>query len=158
MVDSAKACPTMCTAEDRTHATNGVDSGDLRILPKQFNSNDDNTFYRVMASKKNDIQQACLRAFQKKRDELCHQQRLLEDELARCEMNIQILSRVGEENWTRKIEIIIEALDSSCSSQVQMYLAPEEEDPPQTTKRRKLSEAVYTSRNKCQEGSSQCNS
>jgi len=159
MVDSAKACPTMCTAEDRTHATNGADSGDLRILPMQFNFNDDNTFYNVMASKKSDIEQACLRAFQKKRDELCQQQRLLEDEIARCEMNIQTLSTVeGEENWTRKVEIIIEALDSPFSSQVQMYLTAEEEDPSQTTKIRKLSEAVYTSRNTCQEGSGHCNS
>lgn len=62
----------MCTVKDRTHASDtiGVDSGDLQILPTQCNSNDNNTFYHVMASKKNDIQQACLRAFQKKRDEL----------------------------------------------------------------------------------------
>lgn len=55
----------------------------------------------------------------------------------------------GEESWTRKVEIIIEALNGSCSSQVQMNLASEEED---TTKRRKLSGAVCTSRNTCQAG------
>ncbi|ONK77098.1 uncharacterized protein A4U43_C02F3080 [Asparagus officinalis] len=119
IVDSAKkACIKKCTTENRTDMADAHGGCTIASVPVQFNSKDEGTSCNVTTSKKSDVLKACLRAFEEKKDELCRQQHLLEDEIARCEMNIQtILS--GEENWMQKVETIIEALNSSFSSGVQ---------------------------------------
>lgn len=120
------------TVEDRSHTSGanqaGCASGDQPLVVTRFSSNDDTTFYQEVEPKMNDLLQASLRFFQKKRDDLvcpfqydylknlclsislfrcmlincssfkfisnfCFTQYqhkcLLQDEIARCEMNIQ---------------------------------------------------------------------
>ncbi|XP_020261513.1 uncharacterized protein LOC109837607 isoform X2 [Asparagus officinalis] len=147
-------CITKCTDKDRTYVSGanqgGCSSGDLPLAPVHFTSSDHSSFYHVMASKEKDLLQACLRVFQKKRDDLYQQKRLIQDEIARCEMNIQKNLR-GDESSTLQVDSVIEALNSLSSSQVRMGLSSEEQRLSQNSKRRKFSEAVLSSVNSCQE-------
>ncbi|KAJ6848331.1 uncharacterized protein M6B38_273780 [Iris pallida] len=117
---------------------------------KEFDFDNYATFYRVMESKRSDILQASLRVLLKKRDELCLQQRLIADEIAQCEMNIQTINE-AEENMSSNVEPIIEALNIFCSSEVQLdaRLSLEERCGLRAIKRRKLSEAVFSTMNPC---------
>ncbi|KAJ6805594.1 uncharacterized protein M6B38_179920 [Iris pallida] len=110
------------------------------------------TFYRVMESKRSDILRASLRVLLKKRDELCLQQRLIADKIAQYEMNIQTILNEGEENMSSNVKPIIEAINIFCSSEVQVdaRLSSEERCGLQALKRRKFSEAVFSTTNPCQ--------
>ncbi|XP_029118326.1 uncharacterized protein [Elaeis guineensis] len=83
----------------------------------------------------------------------CQQQRILEDEIARCEMNIQTILSEGEENSEPKVESIIEACNVLCSSQthVDRSLCSGEGGRTQKIKRKRLAEAVLKLRSSCQE-------
>lgn len=62
------------TVEDRSHTSGanqaGCASGDQPLVVTRFSSNDDTTFYQEVEPKMNDLLQASLRFFQKKRDDL----------------------------------------------------------------------------------------
>ncbi|XP_020254013.1 uncharacterized protein LOC109831085 isoform X2 [Asparagus officinalis] len=158
MVDSGKkAYMPNSTAQIRA-CTNGASRDGspldgLQPSPITFSSIEHITLAQVMACNRSNLMQACSRVFRKKRDDMCQQQRSLEDEIALCEINIQTLLSEGEENSTRKADLIIEALNCFCSEGFQMdeKLSCKEECPSGTIKRRKLSEAVLTSRDPCQE-------
>ena len=75
MVDSDK-CITKLTVDDSI-CGGGVYQdelalGSLRLVPMQFSSNGDRTFYHLMGSKKNHLLlQASLRVFRKRRELVC---------------------------------------------------------------------------------------
>uniref|UniRef100_A0A1D1YG26 DNA gyrase subunit B n=1 Tax=Anthurium amnicola TaxID=1678845 RepID=A0A1D1YG26_9ARAE len=110
-------------------------------------------FQAVLESKKRDLLVASSRVLQRKREELHHQRRLLEDEIAQCEMNLQRVLNEEEENLMLKFDSIIEACNSLCSSQVctGKLSSYRDQSRPQNTKRRRLSEAVLSLRSPCQE-------
>ncbi|URE25426.1 hypothetical protein MUK42_03481 [Musa troglodytarum] len=86
----------------------------LPLLPVQHTSENHDEFNFVMASKRNDLLQASLRILIKRRNDLVQQQRCLEDEIARCEMNIQAMVN-GQGSMKSKVESMIEACNALCS-------------------------------------------
>ncbi|XP_073111888.1 uncharacterized protein [Elaeis guineensis] len=160
IADSVKPCTTKGMdgeQQGKTEMGDAVEGRiptfDLPLVPLQLNMEDQDAFQLVMASKKGDLLRASLQALQKRRDDLCQQQRILEDEIARCEMNIQTILSEGEENSEPKVESIIEACNVLCSSQthVDRSLCSGEGGRTQKIKRKRLAEAVLKLRSSCQE-------
>lgn len=157
-VQSAKmACEAKCAGGGKAH-TGGVNQDaiagrSLPVVPLQFNSENIDRLYQVTESKKPALLQASLRVLQNKRNELCQQQRVITDEIAQCEMNIQTVLTEGKDNLTSNVEPIFEALNILCSSQVQAgaNVSSKERSSLQWLKRRKISEAIFSWKNPCQE-------
>ncbi|MQL74866.1 hypothetical protein Taro_007206 [Colocasia esculenta] len=105
-------------------------------------------FQAVMESKKKDLLEASLRVLRRKQEDLHQQQRLLEDEIARCEMNLQTILSEEEDNLMLKFDSIIEACNTLCSNQV--HLGYVNQSQSQKAKRRKLCEAVLSLQTPCQ--------
>ncbi|KAJ0972330.1 hypothetical protein J5N97_020289 [Dioscorea zingiberensis] len=102
--------------------------------------------------KRNNMLLASLRTLKRKRNELCNRHRVLEDEIAQCEMNIQNILSVGEGNVVSNIDTMLDASAILSSSQMSMdESACFEESLPELTKRKKLSEAILFLRSPCQE-------
>ncbi|KAJ8615833.1 hypothetical protein MRB53_035205 [Persea americana] len=155
MIDSAKK---PCSA-DKTgvkHRTKNDDflfhdrtSGNAPVVPLPTGSENLDKVKVVLASKGNDLLQSALQALQSKRDELCHQHRQLEDEIAVCEKNIQTIIGRGEDDLMLKIESIIDACNAACCKGAGRKQTGE--SLSQHCKRKRLSEAVLILRNPCQE-------
>ncbi|XP_057959123.1 uncharacterized protein LOC131151742 isoform X2 [Malania oleifera] len=107
-----------------------------------------------MAAKNNILTQTALRVLLRKRDKLCHQQRIIEDEIAQCDKTIQTIIDGCEDDLALKIESIIEGCNDVC-----LRSAPQMQDrtyqllecPPLYLKRKRLSEAVLALQSPCQE-------
>lgn len=127
---------------------NGASTGCVALVPSTNNSKNLDKVQAVLALKENDLQQSALLALKKKRDDLCHQHRLLEDEIALCEKNIQTIIG-GEDDFLLKLETIIEACNAACSKGTSRTLCGE--GSPQYCKKKTSSEAVLISQNPCQE-------
>nr|XP_019702500.1 uncharacterized protein LOC105034290 isoform X2 [Elaeis guineensis] len=158
MADSAKPCTTKGIEGEllgKTDTGDSVQCGkatfDLPLVPLQINMENQNAF-QLVASKKDGLLQASLRILQKRRDDLCQQQRLLEDEIAQCEMNIQTILSEGEENLKPKVESILEACNALCSSQMHVGTSLcSKGGQTQKITRKRLMEAVLKLQSSCQE-------
>ncbi|XP_008790625.2 uncharacterized protein LOC103707769 isoform X2 [Phoenix dactylifera] len=158
MADSAEPCTTKGIYREllgKPDTGDSVQCGkatfDLPLVPLQVNMENQDAF-QLVTSKKDDLLQASLLVLQKRRDDLCQQQRLLEDEIARCEMNIQTILSEGEENSKPKVESILAACNALCSSQ--MHVATSlcsKGGQTQKIKRKRLVEAVLKLQSSCQE-------
>ncbi|XP_020088168.1 uncharacterized protein LOC109710130 isoform X2 [Ananas comosus] len=95
---------------------------------------------------KNDFLHSSLRALQKRRDDLCQKQRILEDEIAQCEMKIQTIL-TGE----KKMLIAESRAEASDEMQIGFSSCSDERRQNQRLKRKTLSEAVLCLRSSCQE-------
>ncbi|KAG9447072.1 hypothetical protein H6P81_013200 [Aristolochia fimbriata] len=104
----------------------------------------------LRALKENDLFHTALSALQKKRDDLYQQLRCLEDQIAQCERNLQSILDGGEDEVKLRLESIIEVCKGSSQCQT---TTPDrsQQDSLQRFKRKRLSEAVLTLRNPCQE-------
>ncbi|XP_077227334.1 uncharacterized protein LOC143860537 isoform X2 [Tasmannia lanceolata] len=141
---------------------------DLRMVPYERKSCDSETGLKCLSGnrtfdtgilvpgkmpRENDLLETSLRALQRKRDELYHQQRELEDEIARCERNLQTVRSGGDTDLMLKI--VIEACNASFSngatqSKDRLSLGCGEQRS-QHAKRKRLSEAILNLSNPCQE-------
>nr|CAD1838978.1 unnamed protein product [Ananas comosus var. bracteatus] len=95
---------------------------------------------------KNDFLHSSLRALQKRRDDLCQKQRILEDEIAQCEMKIQTIL-TGE----KKMLIAESRAEASDEMRIGLSSCSDERRQNQRLKRKTLSEAVLCLRSSCQE-------
>ncbi|KAH7685037.1 Double-stranded RNA-binding domain-containing protein [Dioscorea alata] len=136
----------LATSDPRSSVRDRLATSDLPIVPVEG------------CSEKNEMRisllQTTLRTFKRKRNELCNQHRILEDEIAKCEMNIQNLLNGGEEDVVSNMEPIADAVTILSSSQMSMdgsTASSEEESLDELIKRKKLSEAVLFLRTPCQE-------
>ncbi|XXG79896.1 hypothetical protein AAC387_Pa09g0864 [Persea americana] len=119
------------------------------VVPLPTSSENLDKVQMVLASKGNDLLKSALQALHSKRDELCHQHRQLEDEIALCEKKIQTIIGGGEDDLMLKIESIIDACNAACSKGAGKKQTGE--SLPQHCKRKRLSEAVLILQNPCQE-------
>ncbi|KAI0491301.1 hypothetical protein KFK09_025561 [Dendrobium nobile] len=93
-----------------------------------------------------------LQMLKKKREELCHQQRLLEDNIAHCEMSIQtVLS--GKDSSESKVEFMLKTCELICPNEMKndANFSTEAQCQSQTVGRKKLCEAVLRLQSPCQE-------
>ncbi|PIA65610.1 hypothetical protein AQUCO_00100841v1 [Aquilegia coerulea] len=121
-----------------------VTASGLITTPRSSVVKDYGKIQAMLALKAGEISRASLKALSMKRNELCLQQRHLEDEIARCEKKVQSVLSGGEDDLMLKIESIIEACYVACGRGV---TGTQEEHSPKGIKRKRLSEAILTLQN-----------
>ncbi|KAL5784028.1 hypothetical protein ACOSQ2_006420 [Xanthoceras sorbifolium] len=128
---------------------------DYRALDTyQSNSQDLDKLQNTIALKENLLSQTALRVLLSKRDKLTLQQRKIEDQIAVCDKKIQTILNGGEDDLAVKIESIVEGCDDVCLSggaQERISQHLESQRSPDAIKMKRLSEAVLTKQNSCQE-------
>uniref|UniRef100_A0A5B7BBS7 DRBM domain-containing protein n=1 Tax=Davidia involucrata TaxID=16924 RepID=A0A5B7BBS7_DAVIN len=134
----------------------GMSIDDHALVPIQLNSKYLEKLQVTMASKENALSQTALRVLLRKREKLSRHLRVLEDEIAVCDKNIQTILDGGEDDLALKMEAIIDGCNDVClksESQTQYRICQHLEDQGslQYMKRKRLSEAILTLRNPCQE-------
>ncbi|XP_021817925.1 uncharacterized protein LOC110760053 isoform X2 [Prunus avium] len=120
------------------------------IVTYQSSSKDLYKLQIAIASKENILSQTALKVLMKRRDDLSLQQRNIEDEIAQCDKKIQTILNGGEDDLALKVESIIEGCNDVCvrSGRTHRLL---EDQLPQSSKRKKLSEAILKEQNPCQD-------
>ncbi|KAK8938859.1 hypothetical protein KSP39_PZI011267 [Platanthera zijinensis] len=93
-----------------------------------------------------------LQMLKNKRDELCQQQRLLEDDISHCEMSILTLL-IGNETSASKVESLLETCESLLSNEMKKdtNLSAEAQCQKKAVGRKKLCEAILCLQSPCQE-------
>ncbi|KAF9615742.1 hypothetical protein IFM89_026199 [Coptis chinensis] len=127
--------------------------GDHSLVPCKSDSQDLDKLQAILASKGDEMLRAALRLLLKQRNELYHQQRQLEDEIAQCEKNLQTILSGSEDDLMLKIESVIQACNVACSKDAtRTHEEPHFhiEEPLKGVKRKRLSEAILISQNPCQ--------
>ncbi|KAB2622931.1 hypothetical protein D8674_025113 [Pyrus ussuriensis x Pyrus communis] len=110
----------------------------------------------AIASKGNILSQTALGVLMKRRDDLSLQQRKLEDEIARCDKKIQTILYGGEDDLALKVDSIIEACNDVYATSERNSRLREDQCSPQNVKRKRLSEAILSVKNPCQELDGAC--
>ncbi|KAJ7980708.1 Aleurone layer morphogenesis protein [Quillaja saponaria] len=155
-----RLCITQCgprTAATRKKICENTSSGrdgrgDDALVTYQSSSKYPEKLQIALASKEKILSQTALRALMRKRNNLSLQQRIIEDEIALCDKNIQTILNGGEDDLALKLESIIEGCNDVClRTQEKTYRHLECQESPQYIKRKKLSEAVLSMLNPCQE-------
>ncbi|KAJ4968119.1 hypothetical protein NE237_014820 [Protea cynaroides] len=139
-----------------SHGRNATPSEDNLLVPLKSNGLEPDKIQAVMASRENELLRNALKLLQQKRDDLYQHQRDLEDEIAQCEKNLQIILSGGKDDLILKIESILEACTVACSSgTTRTYgatqLNMEKQSSLQSLKRRRFSEAILNLQDPCQE-------
>ncbi|ONI29293.1 hypothetical protein PRUPE_1G191700 [Prunus persica] len=131
----------------------GID--DSAIVTYQSSSEDLYKLQIAIASKENILSQTALKVLMKRRDDLSLQQRNIEDEIAQCDKKIQTILNGGEDDLALKVESIIEGCNDVCvrSGRTHRLL---EDQLPQSSKRKRLSEAILKEQNPCQDLDDAC--
>ncbi|KAK8970352.1 hypothetical protein KSP40_PGU010946 [Platanthera guangdongensis] len=93
-----------------------------------------------------------LQMLKNKRDELCQQQRLLEDDISHCEMSILTLL-IGNETSASKVDSLLEICESLLSNEMKKdtNLSAEAQCQKKAVGRKKLCEAILCLQSPCQE-------
>ncbi|KAM0946553.1 hypothetical protein DsansV1_C09g0096171 [Dioscorea sansibarensis] len=136
----------LATSDLRSSVRDRLATSELPVVPVQGCSEKND--------KRTSLLQTTLQTFKRKRNELCNQHRILEDEVAKCEMNIQNILNGGEEDVVSNMDPIADACTILASSQMSMdgcSTSSEEESLNELIKRKKLSEAILFLRTPCQE-------
>ncbi|KAL9233209.1 hypothetical protein vseg_008233 [Gypsophila vaccaria] len=127
-----------------------------------FDSNLENLqkIQQIIASKDNLISQTALKVLYRKRELLSQQLRVLGDELALCDRNIDIILKGGEDDLDVKLNSVLEGCNDIClrssATENKTGLHLEDPDLPPLTKRKRLSEASLSSHDPCRELDSIC--
>lgn len=124
-----------------------VEDRALQLIPAYPIVTDCSKHFLTLASNKYDLEIFVLEFLKNKRDELCCQQRLLEDLIAHCEMNIQTMIC---ENQTSQSEVIMKACDFLWSSNRGPH-SIEDKLNPHHARRKSLFDADLRLRSPCQE-------
>ncbi|XP_061994676.1 uncharacterized protein LOC133712584 isoform X2 [Rosa rugosa] len=104
-----------------------------------------------IASKEHILSETALKVLMKKRNELSIKKRNIEDELARCEKDIQTIINGGEDGSAVIVESLIEGCNDGYLRNERTHTLLDEECPPKSVKRKRLSEAILDKQNQCQE-------
>ncbi|XP_057471237.1 uncharacterized protein LOC130760063 isoform X2 [Actinidia eriantha] len=150
-----KTCTDISSVQDE------LPIGDCALGPIQLGSKYLEKLHTILATKENALSQTALRVLLRKRNKLSCQLRNLEDEIAVCDKNIQTILDGGEDNLALKIEAIIDADNDGClksesETQERTHQHFEDQGLPQYRRRKRLSEAVLSLRNSCQELDDMC--
>ncbi|XP_062107796.1 uncharacterized protein LOC133818772 isoform X2 [Humulus lupulus] len=104
----------------------------------------------IMASKDDLLTETALRVLRRRRDKLSLQLRSIEDEIAECDKKIQTILNGGEDDLKLKIESLIEG----CNEESLQSVAHERTNQPlentlspQYNKRKRLTEAIFSTQN-----------
>ncbi|XAR48725.1 hypothetical protein NMG60_11031634 [Bertholletia excelsa] len=129
--------------------------GDTKLFSFQLSTKCLEKLQSTLASKGNALTQAALRVLLRKKYKLSRQLRNLEDEIAACDKNIQTILEGDEDDFILKIQAIIDGCNDVClknETGTQQRTCQHSEDQfLDHYRRKKLSEAVLTLRNSCQE-------
>ncbi|XP_022929889.1 uncharacterized protein LOC111436360 isoform X2 [Cucurbita moschata] len=174
-VNESKASESGIKVEDGILATNPciaecsgekVASGNLSDNISDQNRNDDHALItcqsntknlskmQAIISKETALSQAAIKALIRKRDKLSHQQRIIEDEIAQCDKNMQTILRGDEDDFVVKLDSVIECCNDVClrsAAEDKPYQYSEENCSSQLVTRKRLSEEILCIRNPCQE-------
>lgn len=133
----------------------GPVTGDWTIVPHEMNVDDQDKLQVTRASEQNALSQTALTFLLRKKSKLCHQLRLLEDEIAVCDKSIQTILDGGESELMLQIEAIVDACydDFLKGGAETQELACQRFGTQVSSQlgRKRLSDAVIPSRNFCQE-------
>ncbi|GAU29102.1 hypothetical protein TSUD_58680, partial [Trifolium subterraneum] len=115
-------------------------------------SNIDLEKFRIfIASKGKILSQTAVNALKRKRNTLALQKRVIEDEIAVCNMKIQRWLVGGEDDFDLKVDSIIEVCNgTSLRNQGRMCQYLEGQCLPPSVKSRRLTEAVLTLQSPCE--------
>ncbi|XP_050373098.1 uncharacterized protein LOC126790794 isoform X2 [Argentina anserina] len=108
----------------------------------QSNLKDSDKLQNAIASKKHILLQTALNVLMNKRNELSLKKRNVEDELARCEKDIQTIINDSEDGSAVIIDSIIEGCNDGYKRNRRTHALLEEEFSSKSIKRKKLSEAI----------------
>ncbi|KAG7013892.1 hypothetical protein SDJN02_24061, partial [Cucurbita argyrosperma subsp. argyrosperma] len=174
-VNESKASESGIKVEDGILATNPciaegsgekVASGNLSDNISDQNRNDDHALItcqsntkhlskmQAIISKETALSQAAIKALIRKRDKLSHQQRIIEDEIAQCDKNMQTILRGDEDDFVVKLDSVIECCNDVClrsAAEDKPYQYSEENCSSQLVTRKRLSEEILCIRNPCQQ-------
>ncbi|KAK9288205.1 hypothetical protein L1049_016654 [Liquidambar formosana] len=157
-----KVAPENMICNNKSSDQDGMTIGDRALVTYQSNSKHLDKLQTTIASKDNILSQTALRVLLTKRDKLVHQQRSIEDEIAKCDKNMQTILNGGEDDLALKIDSIIEGCNDVCLRSA-TYTRDrtnqhfEDQGLPHYLKRKRLSEAILNIQNACQELDSICN-
>ncbi|XP_058203975.1 uncharacterized protein LOC131318176 isoform X2 [Rhododendron vialii] len=130
--------------------------GDCALGPIQLSSKYLQKLHGALATKENVLTQTALRVLLRKRYKLACQLRNLEDEIAANERNIHTILDGSEHDLAAKIEAIVDSFDDVClksdyGTQDRTCQQFEDEGSSEYRRKKRLSEAVLSLRNSCQE-------
>uniref|UniRef100_A0A0A0KE35 DRBM domain-containing protein n=2 Tax=Cucumis sativus TaxID=3659 RepID=A0A0A0KE35_CUCSA len=131
-------------------------NGDHALITCQSNPDSEHLskLQAIIVSKERALSQAAIRALIRKRDKLSHQQRLIEDEIAQCDKNMQTILRGDEDDLVLKLDSVIECCNDICprsTAEDKSYQYFEENCSSQYVTRKRLSEAILCIQNPCLE-------
>lgn len=129
-------------------------NGDHALITCQSNTEHLSKLQEIIVLKEAALSQAAIKALIRKRDKLSHQQRLIEDEIAQCDKNMQTILRGDEDDLVIKLDSVIECCNDVClrsTAEDKSYQYVEENCPSQYVTRKRLSEAILCVQNPCQE-------
>uniref|UniRef100_A0A2P2K519 Uncharacterized protein LOC8266748 isoform X1 n=1 Tax=Rhizophora mucronata TaxID=61149 RepID=A0A2P2K519_RHIMU len=130
-----------------------LSSSDHVLVTSGSNFKDLDKVCSIISSKGKELTQAALRVILRRRDKLSLQQRNVEDQIAECDKNMQIILNGGEDDLALKIESIIEGYNDvfpQNGTQENTYQHDEDQCSPQRFKRKRLPDAVLNEQNPCQ--------
>ncbi|KAL6194276.1 hypothetical protein ACLB2K_035360 [Fragaria x ananassa] len=117
----------------------------------QSNLNDFDKLQNTIASQEQILSQTAWNVLMKKRNELSLKKRNIEDELARCEKDIQTIINGGQDGSAVIVKSVIEGCNDGYLRNERTHTLQEEEWSPTSIKRKRLSEAILDKQNRCQE-------
>ncbi|KAG7025400.1 hypothetical protein SDJN02_11895 [Cucurbita argyrosperma subsp. argyrosperma] len=129
-------------------------NGDHALVTCQSNTEHLTKLQEIIISKETALSQAAIKALSRKRDKLSHQQRIIEDKIARCDKNMQTILRGDEDGLVIKLDSVIECCNDVCIRSIaedRSYQCFEENCSSQYGTSKRLSEAILCVQNPCQE-------
>ncbi|KAK9932414.1 hypothetical protein M0R45_019653 [Rubus argutus] len=147
-------CRVANVAENKIGYINSSDQeskGGHVFATYQSQSKDFHKLQIAIASRKHILSQTALKVLMKRRNELSLKKHNVEDELARCEKDIQTIINGGEDDSAVIVESLIEGCSDVCLRNERTHPLVEEECSPKSIKRKRLSEAILNMQNRCQE-------
>ncbi|XP_038711695.1 uncharacterized protein LOC120005887 isoform X3 [Tripterygium wilfordii] len=123
--------------------------GDHALVAHESNAKTFEKLQNAIASKEKLLSQTALKVLHQKRDRLSLQLRNIEDEIARCDKDIQTILTGGEDDLALKIDSIIEGCNDACLRSVNQEKCLD--DRSHHLKRKRLSEAVLNVQSPCQQ-------
>ncbi|XP_009616030.1 uncharacterized protein [Nicotiana tomentosiformis] len=148
-----KSCNTDCDDEKIVEAKRRGIQGLSAVGSSQLDSQHSEDVVTALASKESAISRSALTVLYWKREKLSSQLRTLEDEIALCDKTIRTVLNGGENDLPLKIEALVDGCNDVCvkGEGVEYNTNQLVEDQSIYSKGKRLSEAILTLQNQCQQ-------
>ncbi|XP_009795177.1 uncharacterized protein LOC107804594 isoform X1 [Nicotiana tabacum] len=148
-----KSCNTDCDDEKIIEAKRRGMQGLSAVSSSQLDSQHSEDVVTTLASKESAISRSALTVLFWKREKLSSQLRTLEDEIALCDKTIRTVLNGGENDLPLKIEALVDGSNDACvkGEGVEYNTNQLVEDQSIHSKGKRLSEAILTLQNQCQQ-------